>query len=241
MPNSDAKTFGIYIPSCHRSDRIVTHKVLNHCTYVVRASEEQLYKDSGILNVLAVPDQDIDSLPKTRQWIIDNTPEDIVVQIDDDIERFSFVNKNNYEAISDKDIVDIELLRIAQIMSDLKLGFASIQMQENVLKYSCEFKFFSTIGLVCWYNKSDLKGHYDPLVTTKADMDFELQELFHNRIILIPSYLRVKAKYDKNKGGNNTAKTSVKVQQNVDYLKRKWGKHFDHNFKNNTSRVFVKR
>ena len=87
------KTFGIYVPSYKRYDCIKTDKVLNDCTYVVRESEEQLYRDAGVRKILAAPDQEIDSLPKIRQWIIDHTPEDIIVQIDDDIERFSYVNK----------------------------------------------------------------------------------------------------------------------------------------------------
>ena len=42
------KTFGIYVPSYKRYDCIKTDKVLNDCTYVVRESEEQLYRDAGI-------------------------------------------------------------------------------------------------------------------------------------------------------------------------------------------------
>lgn len=95
------KTFGIYVPSYKRYDCIKTDKVLNDCTYVVRESEEQLYRDAGVRKILAAPDQEIDSLPKIRQWIIDHTPEDIIVQIDDDIERFSYVNKVNMEEIPD--------------------------------------------------------------------------------------------------------------------------------------------
>lgn len=97
------KTFGIYVPSYKRYDCIKTDKVLNDCTYVVRESEEQLYRDAGVRKILAAPDQEIDSLPKIRQWIIDHTPEDIIVQIDDDIERFSYVNKVNMEEIPDTD------------------------------------------------------------------------------------------------------------------------------------------
>ena len=130
------KTLGIYVPSYHRYDCIKTDKILNDCTYVVRESEADLYRAAGVRKVLAAPDGEIDSLPKVRQWIIDNTPEDIVVQVDDDIERFSYVNKNNMVAVTDPDVVDAELVRIAQILSDLHLGFASIRMQESVIKYN---------------------------------------------------------------------------------------------------------
>ena len=239
-PCSD-KTFGIYVPSYNRSDRIMTQHVLNHCTYVVRESEKQAYLDAGVVNLIAAPDEEINSLSKVRQWIIDNSPEDVIVQLDDDISRFSYVNKNNVEAIEDKDIIDMELGRIAQLLSDLDIGFASIRMQENVIKYTSEFRFQSTCGLIVWFNKSALKGRYDPKVRTKSDTDFQLQELLKNRIILVPCYIRAKAQYDVNAGGNNTAKTSANVQATVDYLQAKWGKYFEHNYQKNQSFVRVKR
>lgn len=235
------KTFGIYVPSYKRYDCIKTDKVLNDCTYVVRESEEQLYWDAGVRKILAAPDQEIDSLPKIRQWIIDHTPEDIIVQIDDDIERFSYVNKVNMEEIPDPDIIDAELVRIGQILSDLNLGFASIRMQESVIKYNEEFRFSSTIGLVCWFNKASLKSRYDENVRFKADTDFQLSELLNNRIIIVPEYLRAKAQYDKNSGGNNTNKNSSTMNETIEYLKNKWGKYYEHNFKTNQSKVKVRR
>ena len=235
------KTLGIYVPSYHRADCIKTDRILNECTYVVRESEADLYRAAGVRKVLPAPDDQIDSLPKVRQWIIDNTPEDIVVQIDDDLDRFSYVNKNNMVVIDDPDVIDGELVRIAQILSDLDLGFASIRMQESVIKYNEEFRFQSTIGLVCWFNKSALKGRYDPEVKFKADTDFQLQELLKNRVIIVPEYLRAKAKYDKNSGGNNVSKNSTAVESTVEYLKNKWGKYYEHNFKTNQSKAKVRR
>ncbi len=236
------KTIGLYVPSYKRADKIMTQNILNDCTYVVRKSQEEEYRKSGVKKILAAPDEEIDSLPKVRQWIIDNTPEDIVIQLDDDIERFSYANKNNIVVIDDKDTVDMELERVAQLLSDLDIGFAALPMQENVLKYTREFSFKSTIGLVCWFNKEGLKkSRYDPGIKFKADIDFELQELLHNRIMLIPEYLRAKATYDRNKGGNSETKNSRTVNEAVEYMNRKWGKYYSHNFKNNTSKVNVKR
>lgn len=237
----DYKTLGVYVPSYKRADQIKTWNVLNDCTYVVRESEEAAYRQAGITKILAAPDAEIDSLPKVRQWIIDHTPEDIVVQIDDDLQRFSYANKNNIVEIDDKDVVDMELERVAQIISDLDIGFAAIQMQENVLKYSREFSFRSTIGQVCWFNKEALAGRYDENIRFKADIDFELQELLYNRIIIVPEYIRVKAVYDKNDGGNSVTKNTRTIQEAVEYMKNKWGVHYAHNFKSNVSRVNVRR
>ena len=61
------KTFGIYVPSYKRYDCIKTDKVLNDCTYVVRESEEQLYRDAGVRKILAAPDQEIDSFQNSSK------------------------------------------------------------------------------------------------------------------------------------------------------------------------------
>lgn len=235
------KTLGVYVPSYKRSHDIKTYHVLNHCTYVVRESEEQQYREAGVERILAAPDHEIDSLPKVRQWIIDNTPEDVVVQIDDDITGFSYVNKNNLVRIEDMDIVDAEFERIGQILSDLRLGFASIRMQENVIKYNEEFRFQSTIGLICWFNKSGLRSRYDENIRFKADIDFQLQELLYNRIIIVPEYFRARAIYDKNEGGNSVDKNTKTLNATVDYMKAKWGKYYEHNFKTNQSKAKVRR
>ncbi len=235
------KTLGVYVPSYKRSNDIKTYHVLNHCTYVVRESEEQAYRDAGVERLLVAPDEEINSLPKVRQWIIDNTPEDIVVQIDDDITGFSYVNKNNLVRIEDMDLVDAEFERVAQILSDLRLGFASIRMQENVIKYNEEFRFQSTIGLICWFNKSGSRSRYDENIRFKADIDFQLQELLYNRIIIVPEYFRARAIYDKNEGGNSVDKNTKTLNATVDYMKSKWGRYYEHNFKTNQSKAKVRR
>lgn len=114
-------------------------------------------------------------------------------------------------------------------------------MQESVIKYNEEFRFSSTIGLVCWFNKASLKSRYDENVRFKADTDFQLSELLNNRIIIVPEYLRAKAQYDKNSGGNNTNKNSSTMNETIEYLKNKWGKYYEHNFKTNQSKVKVRR
>ena len=235
------KTVGIYVPSYKRSDRIMTWNVLNDCTYVVRESEEAAYREAGITKILTAPDEEINSLAKVRQWIIDNTPEDIVIQCDDDISRMIYKGKNNKVEIADKDVNDMEFERVAQILSDLRLGFASCTMTGDVRKFNAEFLFKGITGGICWFNKECLKSRFDNMTYIKEDTDFVLQELLQNRIIIIPDYFGMQNEYDKNAGGNNENKNSRALNQTVEYMKNKWGKYYDHNFKTNQSRINVKR
>ena len=75
----------------------------------------------------------------------------------------------------------------------------------------------------------------------KEDTDFVLQELLQNRIIIIPDYFGMQNQYDKNAGGNNENKNLRALNQTVEYMKNKWGKYYDHNFRTNQSRINVKR
>ena len=49
-------TLGIYVQSYHRYNKILTQDLLERCTYVVRASEADLYRKAGVENVWAAAD-----------------------------------------------------------------------------------------------------------------------------------------------------------------------------------------
>jgi hypothetical protein len=97
------------------------------------------------------------------------------------------------------------------------------------------------MGSVYWFNKKRLKAKFDFNCKMKHDVDFLLQEAMHNRIALIPKYIGFYGYTDTNFGGNSVEKTKQQVQDTIDYLKAKWGQHFQHNFKRNYSRPNVKR
>lgn len=234
------KTLGIYVPSYKRSDCIVTEHILNDCTYVVRKSEEQAYKDAGVKKVLAVEDELINSMSKVRQWIIDNTHEDIIIQIDDDISNIMYRLDEN-TIIEDKDTIDDEFVRIAQIMSDLKIGMAGLTVTPRPYNYTQEFSFYGLIGGIYWFNKEVYKAKMDEKADNKEDTDKVLQELLYNRIILMPRYLCMTAKVDTNEGGDNINKNSNVIRECNEYLKLKWGKYYDFDYKKNTPKINVKR
>ena len=96
---------GVYVPSYQRYDdkeRIYDH--LEYCTYVVRKSEEELYRKNGIENIWAIEDELIDSMHKVFQYIIDNAPEDIVVIIDDD-GKMIYRNVATYDMTKEEAII----------------------------------------------------------------------------------------------------------------------------------------
>lgn len=234
------KTLGIYVPSYKRPNEIITDKILNNCTYVVRQSEYDEYVKAGVRKVIGVEDELINSMSKVRQWILDNSPEDIIVQIDDDITQFMHRLDENVE-ITDKDILDDEFVRIAQLLSDLRIGYAGLTVTSKPWNYTQEFSFKGLIGGVYWYNKECFKAKNDHKADVKEDVDKVLQELLYNRIILMPRYLAMVAKVDTNEGGDNINKNSRLIKECNAYMKIKWGKHYHFDEKKNTPSIRVKR
>lgn len=234
------KTLGIYVPSYKRPHEIMTDKLLNDCTYVVRKSEEEAYRKSGVRKIWAIEDELINSMSKVREYILENSPEDVVMQIDDDIKQFMHRLDDNVE-IKDKDIIDDEFTRISQLLVDLNIGYAGLTVTSKPWNYTAEFSFKGLIGGVYWFNKESFKAKNDPKADVKEDVDKVLQELLHNRIILIPRYIAMVALVDTNEGGDNGNKNGQSIKDCNTYMKMKWGKYYHFDEKKNTPTIKVVR
>lgn len=232
------KTVGIYVPSYNRPNNIITFKHLPFVTYVVRKSEEQLYRNSGVTNILAVEDEKINSWTKVMTYIARETPEDLTVSLDDDIDKWIMRGiKNN--PVEDHEVVQMELLRICQMISDLKIGYGSLTFTPTPWSYTGEFRFCGNAGSVYFFNKKHLKAKYDQKGGAFCDTDFQLQELLANRVVLIPQYLVAIAKL--NKGRDTQGRDSSLVLASGEYMKAKWGSAYSYNPKTRKGKVVVKR
>lgn len=233
------KTFGVYVPSYNRyNDKVRIYDHLLYCTYVVRESEAQAYRDSGIENLLVVEDRKIDNMHKVFQYIIDETPEDIVCIIDDD-------GKMIYRTDVTRDMTPEEgtneLERVAIMMNDLGLGYACTDAVPAPFYYQQEFLFKGMSGGCKWINKEKFVAKMDLKTQYNFDLDWELQELLVNRIIFKPAYFIDVGGQDTNAGGSNVDKNNAKRIAGIEYTKAKWGKYFKYNYDNNKANINVQR
>jgi len=231
-------TFNIYVPSYRRSGAIHTHRQLEYCTYVVRQSEADAYKATGV-NVLAVDDALINSIPKVQNWLIANTPEDVICIADDDIHSFVYRLESN-ENIKDPATATAEIERFAQIIVDLGLGYMSVPNDKSPMYYDRPFKFVGVTGQLRIVNKAKCRSTFNA-IDFLNDIDFELQELLKNRIILIPCYFLTDADIDTNAGGSNDSKTTQKFAMANIEMKQKWGKYFVRSKNGKPGRLAVSR
>ncbi len=237
-------SFNIYVPSYKRSEKIVTRKHLEYCTYVVRESEKEAYEKALGEKVLAIPDEVFDNGIKngaftTFKWIIENTEEEVICIIDDDIEEVLYRLDTN-ERIPDADTVMAEIERLAQMVVDLEIGYACIDGTPVPYGYDAEFGFKGVSGGIRWINKSVYKAKFDKNVQYNFDLDIVLQELLLNRVILKPKYLCTTDKKDTNSGGASSKKRQDQLDSILN-MKRKWKSHFEYNEKKNVPKIAVKR
>jgi len=231
-------SFNIYIPSYKRADTISTHNLLEYCTVVVRESELEEYKKNDI-KILALPDEIIDSDIKAFNWILQQSDEDVVAVIDDDIHHFIYRLENNVK-VTDPKIITQEIERMAQLIVDLDISYIATPIDVNPKFYDREFKFVGIVGPLKIINKKKNKGVYNEIPFLSAD-DFVLQQILHNRIILISNYFTQDVGLNTNAGGSNNAKSIHQYYTSNETMKNKWGKYFVAGTDNKPGKLRVKR
>lgn len=233
------KTFNVYVPSYARyNDKIRMYDCLEYCTYVVRKSEAELYRAAGIEKLWVIEDKLIDNIHKVHQYIIDESPEDVICIIDDD-GKLIYRNVDTYDMT--KEEASAELERIGQILVDLHLGYGCTDAVPAPFYYTQEFQFKGMCGGCKWINKECFKAKVDEKCYYNFDLDLELQELLLNRAIVRPIYFVDIGGQDTNAGGSNTDKNMAKRMSGINYTKQKWGRYFNYDFKSNKAKIQVKR
>lgn len=237
--DDDTFSFHVYVPSYRRyNDKLRMYDHLEDCTYVVRASEAEKYREAGITKLWVVEDSLIDNIHKVHQYIIDNSKEDVIC-INDDDGKMVYRNIETNEMTPQE--ASMELERVAQLMYDLDIGYACTDAVPSPFYYTQEFQFKGMCGGCKWINKKAFKAKIDEKTNYNFDLDLELQELLLNRCILRPIYFVDVGGQDTNEGGSNVDKTSKKRMDGIYYMKNKWGKYFSYNFQNNKAKINVKR
>lgn len=238
--------FNIYVMSMKRHHLTVnlTAKQFEYCTYVVRESEVENYRNAGIENILAIPEGAVCDFMSTFYWIIQNTPEEVICIVDDDIKKFSYRIVDHEPLINkDKtvktDVVTAEIERIGQMIYDLDLGLAFDNPQPALYVYDKEFSFKGMPGHIRWVNKSCFKAKYNPEDPATSDIDMMYQELLLNRIVWLPKYIVSHANMDTMEG-SITEDRSEHI--NLTYaMKNKWGRYYSYDYKKNQTSVNIQR
>lgn len=248
---SQGISFNIYVMSYRRADKIMTKDLVEYCTYVVREEEADAYRMAGIEDLLIIPTGATTSTGcrifnwvTTFFWIIENTPEDVICVLDDDMRNFRYRIKENLNIKSSyknyAEIATSEIERIAQLLVDLNLGFGCDNPSSAPYAYRGEFEFKGTPAGMRWVNKSAFKATCRPEDDAASDVDIVLQELLKNRIILQPRYFIGNNVMYTNEGGSDQFSSDDNKKYHLAMM-NKWGRYFKFDYKKNIAKINVKR
>lgn len=229
--------------SYQRANVHLTDKVLEYCTYVVREEEAEDYRKNGHNNLLVIPTGAVSDFVSTFFWILENTKEDVIAIVDDDVKYFMYRTIDCVNIKSDEEgkiLVSQELERLAQLIVDLDLGIVFPPMSKALYAYDREFNFLGVPGQFRIVNKKCLKATCNSKDEARGDIDICMQELLKNRICLREMYFLPNAYQDRILGEEEIDER--KDHYNYIYaLMNKWGRYFDYDFKRNIAKIKVSR
>ena len=207
-----------------RARTITSHKLFSFAEVIVPVSEKQDYEYKLKKEVLTYPDH-IHGLSVLRNYVLRTFNEEIIIMINDDIKKILNIEHNIYTIIESPDDIKRLLDSTAQITKDLDKSLFGYKLSEDIRSYTPTSPFAinswvgSVIGVV------GRKFRFDEHNILKTDIDYSLQCLLHDRIVIKDNRYAFVSEKISNTGGNSSYRTRDKVESEKMYLKRKWGKH----------------
>jgi len=231
----------IVIPSKNRADVLAEHsfKLFPDATVCVSEDEADAYRK--ITPNLLLHPATVNGIGPKRQWILDNVADDVVFMPDDDLVCVWSNVGFRRRRITDPATVQAIVERAAIIAADMRVGVFGF-WQAAFTRYYANFDPFS---LNTWVGTAlgfvGRRFRYDEKLVLRADIDYCLQCLLHDRIMLMDC----RFKFDnvaafKGKGGNASNRSLERHQRELDYLKRKWGGHIEIVHDKQTLRILLK-
>ena len=230
----------IIIPTRGRSD-VIGDKALRlfpDATLCVGDDEVDAY--SPLTNRLLVHPAGVVGIGPLRQWVLDHVDDPCVVMVDDDVTHvYSQVGFHKWR-IEDADTARAIVERAAILAADAGVRVFGFNQAARPLSYAN----FRPFGLDTWVG--GLVGiigrelRYDTSLLLRADIDFCLQSLLHDRIVMVDGrYSFIHTRFAGG-GGNAANRSSDRHMREIEYLCRKWGAHLSVAQAKGTTRIVVR-
>ena len=212
----------IYCPSLKRSDIATTHKYLSEAIYVVSKKEADQYKKLHS-NIWAIPDEIQGNLSRVRNYVLDNSEEQEILLLDDDLKYFGRWNGNERKTLGEQEAMNMiqEGMLLAQELGVVYWGL-------NCLPDKGAYREYTPFG-TCHYIGGPFQAHvnnplrYDEVIFLKEDYDMTLQVLNRFRVNLRMNMYHYVAEQNTQKGGCASYRTIEREMEQNRMLQEKWG------------------
>ena len=228
------------IPTRGRADVIGKKALLlfPDATLCVGADEVEPYSRLS-QNLLDHPPEVVGIGP-LRQWVLDHVDDPCVVMVDDDVTHVYSQVGFHKERIEDADTARAIVERMAILAQDAGVRVFGFNQAARPLTYA-NFRPFSLntwVGGIIGIIGRELR--YDTRLLLRADIDYCLQSLMHDRIVLVDGRFSFIHTRFAGSGGNARQRSAERHAQEIAYLRRKWGPYLDVVQAKGTTRLVVR-
>ena len=216
----------IISPSYKRANGLKTHKLIEHVTYCVGESEKEEYEQQGV-QVVACPDKVNGNIARARNWILDKYADQMLVIVDDDIERIG-----RHEPCGDSYRVNWlkpdDISGFIQQGFELCEGFGARLWGLNPASDKGGYREYTPFGCNSYISgsfsgfiKPELR--YDESLPLKEDYDMTIQQCdTYRRVLRLNMFHMVKNDHG-NKGGCANYRTLEREKEQFLLFQKKWG------------------
>lgn len=230
----------IIIPTRNRAD-IIRDKALRlfpDATLCIGEDETDAY--AKVSDNLLVHPPEVVGIGPLRQWVLDHVEDPCVVMVDDDVTHVYSQVGFHKRRIEDADTARAIVERTAILAADAGVRVFGFNQAARPLSYA-NFRPLSLdtwVGGVVGIIGRELR--YDTRLLLRADIDFCLQSLLRDRIVLVDGrYSFIHTRFAGG-GGNAANRSSERHAHEIAYLRRKWGPYLDVKQAKGTTRLVVK-
>lgn len=230
----------LVIPSKGRADTIAERALLLFPSATVCVGSDEVDAYSRHTQNLLVHPPEVVGIGPLRQWILDHVEDRTVVMVDDDVRYFvsqcGFRSRRFEDPVAAGAIVE----RLAIAAEDAGVRVFGFYQGGGPLNYknTNPFSFNHWVGGLIGIIGREIR--FDPSLILRADIDFCLQSLMRDRIIMTDCrYSLIHTRFG-GKGGNCVNRSSERHAREIAYLQRKWGKYLEVAQAKGTTRLVVK-
>jgi hypothetical protein len=175
-------------------------------------------------SIIGIPDEVI-GLGAVRNWILNHYREEIVIMFDDDIKYC--LSLLNISPVRIENRIDIEKIIYNVALNAYEAGAKCFALSQtcDVRKYSHSQPFILNSGVGGMIGVIGRELTFTEKNKLKVDYDYVLQNLKKYRIVWIDSRFGFVAIRDTNIGGNSTYRNQEQLNNEIQFLQDKWGKH----------------
>ena len=216
----------IISPSYKRPDGLKTHKLIENVTYCVGESEREAYEKQGV-KVVACPDKVNGNIARARNWILDKYADQMLVIVDDDIERIG-MREPSGDSYRVSWMKPEDISGLIQQGFELCEGFGARLWGLNPTSDKGSYREYTPFGCKSYISgsfsgfiKPELR--YDETLPLKEDFDMTIQQCnAYRRVLRLNMFHMVKNDHG-NKGGCSNYRTLEREREQFSLLQKKWG------------------